>query len=216
MKKMTLAIALAVASLAAHADTISGLKNTGAGFAAGSQDTNYTLTVTGGSTVLGSNHGYVAQNNAFPVGPWLANTATSSWLTPLQDQAASFDPVVNGQYTFHTTFNLAGFNASSASFSGQFAADNSAVAYLNGVQIGLANGFSSWSSFSANSGFVSGVNSLDFVVTNIHQASGNPIGLRVEFTASNVTAAVPEPETYGMLLAGLALVGFAAKRRRAA
>ena len=216
MKKITFAIALAVASLAAHADTIGGLKSTGAGLAAGSQDTNYTLTVTGGSTVLASNYGYVAQNNAFPVGPWMANTASSSWLTPLQNQAASFDPVVNGQYTFHTSFDLTGFNASSASFSGQFAADNSAVAYLNGVQIGQVNGFSSWGSFSANSGFVSGVNSLDFVVTNFHQDGGNPIGLRVEYTASAVTAAVPEPETYGMLLAGLALVGVAAKHRRVA
>lgn len=32
-------------------------------------------------------------------------------------------------------------------------------------------------------------------------------------TANNVTLAVPEPETYGMLLAGLALVGYAARRR---
>jgi hypothetical protein len=32
-------------------------------------------------------------------------------------------------------------------------------------------------------------------------------------TANNVTLAVPEPETYGMLLAGLALVGFVARRR---
>lgn len=31
--------------------------------------------------------------------------------------------------------------------------------------------------------------------------------------ANNITLAVPEPETYGMLLAGLALVGFAARRR---
>jgi hypothetical protein len=31
----------------------------------------------------------------------------------------------------------------------------------------------------------------------------------------NVTSAVPEPETYAMLLAGLGLVGFAARRRKA-
>jgi len=36
----------------------------------------------------------------------------------------------------------------------------------------------------------------------------------VEFTSSSVTA-VPEPETYAMLLAGLGLVGFMARRRKA-
>jgi hypothetical protein len=29
-----------------------------------------------------------------------------------------------------------------------------------------------------------------------------------------VTAAIPEPETYAMLLAGLGLLGFAARRRK--
>ena len=32
----------------------------------------------------------------------------------------------------------------------------------------------------------------------------------------NVLAAVPEPETYAMMLAGLGLIGFSARRRRSA
>ena len=52
----------------------------------------------------------------------------------------------------------------------------------------------------------------DFVVTNVAQNGGNPTGLRVEFTASNVTP-VPEPETYAMLLAGLGLMGVISRRR---
>ena len=52
-------------------------------------------------------------------------------------------------------------------------------------------------------------------MTNWAQNSGNPTGLRVEFDASSVAAAVPEPETYAMLLAGLGMLGLVARRRKA-
>jgi hypothetical protein len=32
----------------------------------------------------------------------------------------------------------------------------------------------------------------------------------------SITAAVPEPETYAMMMAGLGMIGFMARRRRAA
>jgi hypothetical protein len=204
MKKFAISALLAAGSLvSAHAASISGLSNTGT-FASGSQDTNFVLN--------GSSFGYVTKDNVWPVGPWIANTTTSKWITPSSNQAASFDPYANGTYTWSLSFNLAGFDATTASFSGKFAADNSAIVKLNGVQIGSANSFASYSNFSANSGFVSGINTLDFVVTNVAQNGGNPTGLRVEFTASNVTP-VPEPETYAMLLAGLGLMGVISRRR---
>ena len=74
---------------------------------------------------------------------------------------------------------------------------------------------SGWSGFSATSGFHAGVNTLDFVVTNFAQNGGNPAGLRVEFDSSSVTA-VPEPETYAMLLGGLAVLGLVKRRRKQA
>jgi hypothetical protein len=43
---------------------------------------------------------------------------------------------------------------------------------------------------------------------------GNDIA-RIRLTSTSVTVAVPEPETWGMLLAGLGLVGFAVRRRSA-
>ena len=204
MKKFAMAAILAASSfLSAHAASISGLVNTGS-FASGAQDTNYSLN--------GSGFGYVTKDNIWPVGPWIANTATSKWITPSANQAASFDPYANGTYTWSLSFNLTGFDAATASFSGKLAADNSAVVKLNGVAIGSANSFTSFSNFSAASGFNSGLNTLDFVVTNVAQNGGNPTGLRVEFTASNVTP-VPEPETYAMLLAGLGLMGVISRRR---
>ena len=120
----------------------------------------------------------------------------------------------SGTYTWNLSFNLTGFDATTASFTGRFAADNSAVVKLNGITIGTSSGFSSFSSFAAHSGFNAGVNVLSFVVTNVcRQSSGNPTGLRAEFLTSSVTA-VPEPETYALLLAGLGLIGAAARRRK--
>lgn len=204
MKKFAMAAILATSSfLSAHAASITGLVNTGS-FVSGAQDTNYSLNGTG--------FGYVTQDNIWPVGAWIANTTTSKWITPLANQAASFDPVTKGTYTWSLSFNLAGFDAATASFTGKLAADNSAVVLLNGKSIGSANGFKSFSNFGAASGFNSGLNTLDFVVTNDGQSTGNPTGLRVEFTASNVTP-VPEPETYAMLLAGLGLMGVISRRR---
>jgi hypothetical protein len=205
MKKFIIVAAMAATSfLSAHAASITGLVNTGS-FASGVQDINYALN--------GNSFGYVTSNGSFPLnGAWIANTATSKWITPALNQGTSFDPSANGTYSWKLSFDLSGFNAATANFSGRFAADNSAVVKLNGVQVGTAGGFSSFSSFNANSGFYSGLNTLEFVVTNLAQGSGNPTGLRVEFLQSNVTP-VPEPETYAMLLAGLGLMGMISRRR---
>jgi hypothetical protein len=204
MKKIVIAAVLAASSfLSAHAASITGLVNTGT-FASGAQDTHYSLNGTG--------YGYVSNDTDWPINPWIANTSTSKWITPTASQGESLDPTTNGTYSWTLSFDLTGYNASTASFTGQFAADNGATVKLNGSVIGTSDSFTSYSSFAALSGFKAGVNTLEFVVTNYAQGSGNPTGLRVEFLQSNV-AAVPEPETYAMLLAGLGLMGGIARRR---
>ena len=216
MKHILIAAALAAASLAgsAHADAISGLVNTGLA-AQGQQDTNYALTAASSDTAISNTFGYVSYDNLWPIGPWLANSDTSRWITPTASQAQTLDANANGTYTFELSFNLTGYNAASAAFTGRFASDNAAEVKLNGSTIATGTGFTSWSGFSASSGFHAGVNTLDFVVTNFAQNGGNPAGLRVEFDSSSVTA-VPEPETYAMLIAGMGLVGFVARRRKQA
>jgi hypothetical protein len=59
------------------------------------------------------------------------------------------------------------------------------------------------------------MNTLDFIVTNRAGSSGNPTGVRVEFLESYAVAAapVPEPSSYALILAGLAVVGSIARRR---
>ena len=92
---------------------------------------------------------------------------------------------------------------------------------LNGVNLGTiasgdASSFNSWTFFDSvapGASFIAGVNTLTFTVTNLARNGGNPTGLRVEFLDSSVTA-VPEPETYALMLAGLGIIGFVARRRR--
>jgi hypothetical protein len=207
--KRTLIAATALALTAitsAHAATITGLKNTGVG-ASGTVDSNYSLSSAVSTTPV------ITYDSQWPIGPWIANDSTSKWITPTATQSDSFDPSVSGTYTYTLTFDLSGYNAATAKFSGRLAADNSVQVKLNNSLIGSATGFTDWTNFGASSGFVSGVNTLDFVVSNWAQNGGNPTGLRVEFGMSSVTA-VPEPETYAMLLGGLALVGAVARRRK--
>ena len=204
-------IAAAVLALTAfssvHAASITGLKNTGLGVS-GQADGNYSLNSAVSSVPV------ITYDSQWPIGPWLANDGVSKWITPTASQGESLDPSSAGTYTYSLSFDLSGYNAASAAFTGRLAADNAVVVKLNNNVIGSATGFTDWTSFGTNSGFVAGVNTLDCVVTNWAQNGGNPTGLRVEFSASSIAAAVPEPETYAMLLAGLVMVGAAARRRK--
>jgi hypothetical protein len=155
---------------------------------------------------------------------WLANNATSRWLTPASNGNESFDPAADGVYTYSLSFDLTGFAADTAAFTGRFAVDNQVTQILlNGTPISQAGpgSFNSWSGFSADSGFLGGFNTLAFTVRNFRQNGGNPTGLRVEFLSSTIEPlgngnAVPEPASWAMLIAGFGLVGAAARRRHPA
>jgi len=214
MKRILIAGAIAIAAVtSSHAASIAGLKNTGLG-ASGSGDSNYKLTAASSDTSISNSVPVITYDNQWPVSPWLANSGTSKWITPTASQGQTFDAWNAGTYTYTLAFDLSGYNAATASFAGRLSADNAVTVRLNNAVISSAAGFTDWSNFSASNGFVSGVNTLDFVVTNWAQNGGNPTGLRVEFSASNIAAAVPEPETYAMLLGGLVLLGAIARRRK--
>lgn len=190
---------------------ISGLVNTGAGIADNAQDMNYALTVTNGLTVTGT-HGYAADQVSFPdAGPWVGGSSgVSKWITPFEDEAQSLDPLKNGVYVWTLVFDLTGFDTSVGFIQGRWAADDFGSVWLNGEQIGVSAGYTSWAGFYANHLlFNSGVNTLQFIVTNLAQVSGNPTGVRVEFLASDV----PEPGSIALMLGGLGLLAGLSRRR---
>lgn len=201
-------ITFAMLSFTAQASV--GLFNTGVDdanniLATGVVDSHYTV-------VAGTPAPTYAVNDAENfVGYWLAPSTTSKWITPLVSSGYGAYAAAAGAYAYQTTFDLTGIDLSTASISGKATADNSITDILiNGVSTGFTwNSYSSFGSFSIGSGFISGLNTLTFNVDN----SGGPTGLRVEMNGM-FTTAVPEPEVFGLMLSGLGLVGWAARRRK--
>ncbi len=154
-------------------------------------------------------------NGSFPIGPWIADSTTSRWVTPTANAAdGNIDHSSDGIYTYATIFSLNKLKASTASFSGRFASDNTVDSIqLNGVTIsGSGGSFDHWNSFSSAGGtFRAGYNLLTFTVRNYACSCNNPTGLRVE--VSGTATAVPEAATWTMMIAGFGLVGIATRRR---
>lgn len=203
-----------ITTQSAYASPISGLFNTGEGIAINQQtDTHYVLTDENGVSIFGG-FGEAAVGNGFPIGSgvWIQDSATSHWLTPTANRTEVFDLNSQGTYVWALSFDLTGSDPATASFSGRFSADNNAVALLNGNQIGFASDFSNWYDFSASSNlFVSGINKIEFVVTNLQFNGFNPTGLRVEFASSNVSS-VPLPGAAWLFLSSM--FGFLAVKRK--
>ncbi len=206
---------------AAQAASIVGLYNTGvtdAGVQApNGVDSHWTLD--GGNAYVSGTQGQ------FPLGPWLseATDTTSRWITPTTNAADSVDPLNNGYYEYTETFSLTEAQAAGASFAGQFAADNGILwikvndqAILGSDHGSPLGGFSSWTGFTAGSSvFKAGENTVSFDVVNFGQNSGNPSGLRVEFTSSTV-GGVPEPATWALMIGGFGGMGAMLRRRQTA
>ena len=186
----SLAIVVSAASVtAASAASIPGLFNTGVDSSGnvlsplGGQDPHY--------IVLENNN-----NNAVTLSwPWtgyIANNSSSLWIWQQADGLAG-----NNTRTFRTTFDLTGFDPNTASITGQWAADDYLDAInINGVSIGAipsnppSTNYSSFTSFTINSGFIAGLNTLDFVVRDV----AGTAAFRVN-SLSGTAQPVPEPST---------------------
>lgn len=221
LKTALVAAAFTLASAASAVTVpITGLFNTGvdasgSSIADNAVDTHWSLTAAPIGVTLGAAYAG-ASNGVFPInGPWLANTATSRWLTP----TPASDALLNhapGDYSYTLSFTISPFQlADTAEFSARLAADNGITGILlNGNALTVPGGinFNVWQNFGATSGFVAGLNSLVITANNAAGGSGNPTGVRVEFLSSSV-GSVPEPQTWALLVIGFGCVGFASRRR---
>ena len=209
---------------AADSATITGLYNTGVDdggtvLAQGVADPHYVLaggtatTYNIGSYVQAADATYIAADAG--VLPGLAADVPDQDATYIAGDAggsqASTNPAI---YTL--TFSLAGLDPNSASISGLFSADNHATAYLNGTQIAHTDTFSSFTSFSATSGFLAGANTLSFSVLDDGAPSAFEVSALHGTASLPSAAAVPEPATWAMMLGGFGLVGGAMRRRQRA
>ncbi|HYE76050.1 MAG TPA: hypothetical protein VEF04_22075, partial [Blastocatellia bacterium] len=94
----------------------------------------------------------------------------AQWLT-ISPNAHTGIPA--GDHIYRTTFDLAGFDPTTAILVGTLAADNSVKVLLNGQETGIFfPDFTQALSFSITKGFVSGINTLDFVVHNVSGPHG--------------------------------------------
>ncbi len=155
-----------------------GVDAAGAVLQDGAVDPHYQLVLN--ATDPNSRDAFVHDSTIFPIvtGPWVANTDRSKWIAPLVNSVEA----AGGDYAYHTTFDLTGYDPATAVLLGAWATDNLGTDIkLNGVSTGLQNGsqFGSLTPFTLTTGFVTGVNTLEFHLNNADLVTGYT-GLRVD------------------------------------
>ncbi|MDG2123008.1 MAG: immunoglobulin domain-containing protein [Verrucomicrobiales bacterium] len=147
-------------------------------------DPHYTIIESPDPTFPGPD---IFTSSSIPSPPWLIEgpgsaNPDSRWITPNTvggNVAGSTD-----NFTVRTTFDLTGFDQTTANITGRWSTDNGGVdIIINGFSTGQSNdgNFGVWHDFFLDfpSDFVAGVNTIDFVFNNAGDAP-NPGGLRIE------------------------------------
>jgi hypothetical protein len=179
-------LALLIAYSAAGASAIPNLFNTGVdashnALPGGSVDPHYTLMSSADPSYPGPG---AIVTSVIPAGYWAPNADTSVWIAPAADEnwpaLGTAHPA--GQYVYRLPIDLTDFDPSTVTITGVWGVDNEGYMMLNGAQVGvLVTTYNNpLNAFLLNSGFVSGVNYLDFVITNYPGGGSNPTGLRVD------------------------------------
>lgn len=187
---------------------VAGLFSTGVDasgnlLADGAADPHYSIT--SGPDGAGS-AAHVTLSDRSPIPQyWLPDTSISKWVSPQADQNASPEPP--GAYVYKTTFDLTSLDPSSVQLTGRMLVDDQVTdVRLNGVSLGRTAPYNTWTPLTITSGFQAGVNTLEFLVTNLN-SSNNPSGLQVQLSGTgNARSAAPAPPTGLTATAGNASV----------
>jgi len=192
-----------------------GVNNNGVSVTDNSIDSHWTLTGQGSaSSVTGPNAIVATSAGGFPIGPWLADSTLSAWITPANDtNGPSF---INGSATYLYTTQFSTGEVGNVSLTGQSASDNGIVGFtVDGIAGSfISSGFGTFANFSFDGLLGAGLHTLAFTVQNGVGSPNNnpgPTGLRVQFTSAIFTP-IPEPASAGLLI--LAIGGLALRSRR--
>jgi hypothetical protein len=179
------AAALVIAAAAfARADDIAvfntGVDGAHAVLPAGAPDPHYALIAApSGSGLTVPRQAFAAAAHPAYVPNDAVGSAGSSWIAPVGSTAVSYAP---GTYVYRTTFDLTGLDPATAHVDGIYGSDDIVADVLvNGASTGITGGvfFILVYPIHLSTGFVAGVNTLDFVVVN---ASPGPHGFRLNVT----------------------------------
>jgi len=196
---MLLSVNVAQASLAFYE---TGVTNSYATLPGGSNDPHYTLALEGASPPYSA---AVVMSESSYWWQW-PTPGDARWIYTADELN---DPSARGNYVFRTTIDLTGYNPASAQISGLWTCDQYGYITLNGngTGISLNNGdYTSMHPFSISSGFIAGVNTLEFHVTLPDGGDGLVV---------SDTKAVPLPPTALLMGSGLLGLGLLRFRKRA-
>lgn len=188
-----------------------------------------------GSWQVATNIGGVdGQFSSFPTTGFQTATAITNrpgWIA--NNSTGSNPPYVPGGgwvfFNFQQTFDLTGYDPTTANLQFQWAADDSGEGYaargtwvpqfsLNGGSLtpwGSGPTYNFGPVVSLTSGFVSGINTINFFVEGNSVTDGFALNT-VSFTAVQSTSpsTVPLPAALPLMLSGLGVLGFASRRRK--
>jgi Domain of unknown function (DUF4214) len=131
---------------------------------------------------------------------YASNSGTSQWIGPAADPFTFLDP---GFYTYQETFDLTGFDPTTAVIQGQIASYKISTMSLNGVATGVEvlegamnspSDFYVLHAFTLTKGFVPELNTLDVTVSNDHFGTG--LRLDLSGTANTSSAKVVSGTVY--------------------
>ncbi len=177
-----------------------GVDAFGSPLVSGSVDSNYTVLESGSSAEV---------LNRLP-SSYFPNDVNSQWIWQQSDGRPT-----NVTRTFRTQFDLTGFDSSTAVIQGLWGADNQGIDILiNGVSTGnslpgvITSNFSQLHGFEISSGFLSGINTLDFII----QDNGSVSAFRAEL--SGTATVVPIPAALWLFISGLTVMGLFYKKSK--
>jgi PEP-CTERM motif len=205
-----LLVVLSAWSLSAAPITVfgTGLDSNGQVLIDGAVDPHYQLILSDSPLYPGPD-AVVADTQISPVDNWISTGMTSKWIS-IRADAATHNP--EGAYIYRTTFDLTGFDLATVMLTGRFAPDDVGAIFLNNVASHKdVCCYYRWAPFTISSGFVTGVNTLDFLVEN---SGGGPTGIRVDLAGTGNVSAVPEPGTWMLLVIGGGAFGLLASTSR--